>query len=201
VQPSSLNKIQRENRQPGTTAWQLTNPDDRQIEGYASLTSVPVGGKIDLFVNTKDASYTLTVFRLGRYGGKGGRKVLGPQPRPGVEQDIPTFNPQAPNVLRVSLDRVRKATLLSLFTIRAVLIWFSSNSHDLSRLQWVAGSRPLWRPITLWRPYYTLGPEDSYIPAKVSLNPPYSRGPDANDLYGVTRNVPNKFINPGGYNE
>ena len=34
VQPSSLNRIQRENRQPGTTAWQLTNPaDNRQIEG------------------------------------------------------------------------------------------------------------------------------------------------------------------------
>src|SRR6266576_1423509 len=85
VQPSSLNRIQRENRQPGTTAWQLTNPaDDRQIEGYASLTSVPVGGDIDLFVNTKDVNYTLTVFRLGWYGGKGGRKVLGPQTLPGV---------------------------------------------------------------------------------------------------------------------
>jgi hypothetical protein len=40
-QPSSaasLNLIQKENRQPGTTAWQLTNPaDNRQIEGYASL--------------------------------------------------------------------------------------------------------------------------------------------------------------------
>ena len=105
VQSSSLNKIQRENRQPGTTAWQLTNPDDRQIEGYASLTSVPVGGNIDLFVNTKDASYALTVFRLGWYGGKGGRKVLGPQPLPGVEQVTPTFDPQAPNVLRVSLDQ------------------------------------------------------------------------------------------------
>src|SRR5436309_2722211 len=58
---TSLNKIQRENRQPGTTAWQLNNPaDNRQIEGYASLTSVPLGGNIDLFVNTQDTSYMLT---------------------------------------------------------------------------------------------------------------------------------------------
>src|SRR5262245_28394591 len=81
--PSSalvLNPIQRENRQPGTTAWQLTNPADaRQIEGYASLTSVPVGGDISLFVNTQDRTYSLTVFRTGWYGGTGGRKVLGPQ--------------------------------------------------------------------------------------------------------------------------
>jgi hypothetical protein len=90
VQPSSLNRIQRENRQPGTTAWQLTNPaDNRQIEGYASLTSVPVGGNIDLFVNTKEASYTLTVFRMGWYGGKGGRKVQGPQTLAGVQQITP----------------------------------------------------------------------------------------------------------------
>jgi hypothetical protein len=75
VQPSSLNRIQRENR---------------QIEGYASLTSVPVGGDIDLFVNTKDASYTLSVFRMGWYGGKGGRKVLGPQTLAGVQQVTPT---------------------------------------------------------------------------------------------------------------
>jgi N,N-dimethylformamidase beta subunit-like protein len=95
VQPSSLNKIQRENRQPGTTAWQLTNPaENRQIENYASLTSVPVGGDIDLFVNTHDATYTLTVFRMGWYGGKGGRKVLGPQTLPGIQQPIPTADPR-----------------------------------------------------------------------------------------------------------
>ena len=100
VQPSSLNRIQRENRQPGTIAWQLTNPaDNRQIEGYASLTSVPVGGNIDLFANTKDANYTLTVFRMGWYGGKGGRKVLGPQTLAGVQQVTPTTRPNAPQVI------------------------------------------------------------------------------------------------------
>jgi hypothetical protein len=100
VQPSSLNKIQRENRQPGTTAWQLTNPaDNRQIEGYASLTSVPVGGDIDLFVNTQDATYRLTVFRTGWYGGKGGRKVLGPQTLSGVRQVTPATLPNATPVL------------------------------------------------------------------------------------------------------
>jgi hypothetical protein len=75
VQPSSLNKIQRENLQPGTTAWQLTNPAvNREIEGYASLTSVPVGGNIDLFVSTQDATYMLTVFRMGWYGAKAAGK-------------------------------------------------------------------------------------------------------------------------------
>jgi len=88
------NVIEDENLQPGTTAWELTNPaDNRQIEGYASLTSVPVGGDIDLFVNTQDATYSLTVYRMGWYGGKGGRKVLGPQTLAGVQQVIPTVDP------------------------------------------------------------------------------------------------------------
>jgi hypothetical protein len=91
---SGQNLIQQENSQPGTTAWQLTNPAyNRQIEGYASLTSVPVDGDIDLLVNTQDANYSLTVYRMGWYGGKGGRKVLGPQTLAGVQQVMPTADP------------------------------------------------------------------------------------------------------------
>src|SRR5439155_25259693 len=82
---AQANPIEQENLQAGTTAWQLTNPaGNRQIEGYASLTSVPVGGDIDLFVNTQDSSYSLTVYRLRRYGGTSGGQVLGPQAWPGV---------------------------------------------------------------------------------------------------------------------
>src|ERR1700704_390140 len=91
---AQANLIEDENLQPGTTGWQLPTPaDNRQIEGYASLTSVPVGGDIDLFVNTKDASYTLTIFRMGWYGGKGGRKVFGPQTLTGVQQVTPNDDP------------------------------------------------------------------------------------------------------------
>src|SRR6266700_5651057 len=87
LEAQQLNRIQKENLQPGTTAWQLTNPaDNRQIEGYASLTSVPVGGNIDLFVNTADATYSLTIYRMGWYEGAGGRRVLGPQILAGVQQ-------------------------------------------------------------------------------------------------------------------
>src|SRR2546423_7347218 len=90
------NLIQQENSEPGTTAWQITlanAADNRQIEGYASLTSVPVGGDIDLFVNTQDSSYSLTVYRMGWYGGKGGRKVFGPQTLSGIQQTMPTADP------------------------------------------------------------------------------------------------------------
>jgi N,N-dimethylformamidase beta subunit-like protein len=68
----------------------LMRVQNGQIEGYASLTSVPVGGNIDLFVNTRDATYSLTVDRMGWYAGSGGRKVRGPQVLAGVQQVTPT---------------------------------------------------------------------------------------------------------------
>jgi hypothetical protein len=112
------NKIQLENRQPGTTAWQLTNPADaRQIEGYASLTSVPVGGNIQLFVNTQDSTYSLIVYRMGWYGGKGGRKMLGPKTLPGVQQVTPTTPPNAPQVLQCHWTNP--------FTIQVPASWLS----------------------------------------------------------------------------
>lgn len=82
---------QLENAKPGTSSWQLTNPAmSHEIEGYASLTSVDRGGQIRLFVNTADATYTMDVFRLGWYGGAGGRQVAGPITRSGIRQVIPT---------------------------------------------------------------------------------------------------------------
>jgi hypothetical protein len=39
------NPVRRENQQPGSADWQLTNPTmDGEIQGYASLTSVNRGG-------------------------------------------------------------------------------------------------------------------------------------------------------------
>ncbi|MEK0196055.1 hypothetical protein WME70_32240, partial [Microcoleus anatoxicus PTRS1] len=63
-----------ENQKPGTADWQLTNPAiKREIEGYASLTSVNRGESIKLFVNTNDPNYTIDIFRMGWYNGLGGR--------------------------------------------------------------------------------------------------------------------------------
>jgi N,N-dimethylformamidase beta subunit-like, C-terminal len=79
-----------ENRKPGTPDWELTSPADaREIEGYASKTSVNGGEPIDLFVHTTAARYTIDVFRMGWYGGNGARRVAGPIERAGTAQDVP----------------------------------------------------------------------------------------------------------------
>ena len=82
-------RIKAENDKPGTTDWQLTyvkfdaRAKYRQsiIEGYCTRTSVAAGETIGFCVSTEPASpFTIDLYRLGYYGGTGGRHVrtLGP---------------------------------------------------------------------------------------------------------------------------
>ncbi len=81
---AAYNPIELENKNPGTDAWQLDNPADdlgKQIKGYASATSVNLGGSIDFHVSVDSAqSYTIDVYRMGWYQGWGGRLIdtIGP---------------------------------------------------------------------------------------------------------------------------
>jgi hypothetical protein len=94
------NLIRQENARPGTGDWLLTRTrvDPAQplrcpwIEGYSSRTSAAAGESIAFKVSTRPASrFTIDVYRLGHYGGAGGRLMrrLGPfdgspQPEPEV---------------------------------------------------------------------------------------------------------------------
>jgi len=87
------NRVQTENAITGTTNWMLFNPVSityshgwptnnadiiPEIEGFASATSVNVSNAVDLYVDvrrTNDTNFTLEVFRLGWYGGQGGRRM------------------------------------------------------------------------------------------------------------------------------
>lgn len=86
--------IKAENAKPGSTGWQLTNPaKNREIEGYASATSVNRGQSISIYVNTSDPAYELQVFRMGWYGGAGAREMMPPVVRTGIAQPMPTPDP------------------------------------------------------------------------------------------------------------
>jgi hypothetical protein len=208
AQAEPLNRIQKENRQPGTTAWQLTNPaDDRQIEGYASLTSVPVGGNISLFVNTADATYSLTVYRMGWYGGKGGRRMLGPQILTGVQQVTPTADPITgliechwtnPFTIHVPSSWTSGVYLVKLhgdtsgkesyiiFTVRdsraAELVFQQSVTTYQAYNPW-----PGWDSVEgyVGESLYFWQNKDSLQATQVSFDRPYGRGPQATTLNGV----------------
>jgi hypothetical protein len=94
--------IQAENEKPGTTDWMITKvvrdadePYEKGwhrrtlIEGYASRTSVRAGQDIKFYISTDPADkYSIDIFRMGYYGGKGGRLMKSmemkgsPQPTP-----------------------------------------------------------------------------------------------------------------------
>jgi hypothetical protein len=94
VQP--LNPTVVENQRRGSADWEITQPAfDREIEGYASKTSVNAGDVIDLFVNTAAPRYAIDVFRTGWYGGAGARQVAGPIEHAGVAQPMPAADPSS----------------------------------------------------------------------------------------------------------
>lgn len=97
--PARSGIIEAENRRPGTTDWQLTfvrsqNFRSEMIEGYCSRTSVRAGEKIDIHLSAKPADrVTIDVYRIGYYGGKGGRQVGRFGPFPVKTQRTPEAGP------------------------------------------------------------------------------------------------------------
>ncbi len=61
----------------GSTAWQLTNYDQSGIVGYATKSSVNLGESVTLRIANQDGegNAEVSVFRMGWYGGAGGRLV------------------------------------------------------------------------------------------------------------------------------
>ncbi|MBK1619876.1 hypothetical protein CKO42_15780 [Lamprobacter modestohalophilus] len=74
------NPVAIENTKAGTRDWQLSNPAndiDKQIKGFASLTSVAPNETLDFHVSVTPAQdYRIEIYRLGWYGGSGGRLLF-----------------------------------------------------------------------------------------------------------------------------
>ncbi len=95
VLSGKFNPILFENLRRGTKRWKLTRPAlQREIEGYASACSVAAGETIEFYVNTAAPSYSIEIFRMGWYGGRGARRVFGPVSAQGVRQTIPEPDPE-----------------------------------------------------------------------------------------------------------
>src|SRR5262249_48619336 len=78
------NAIRAENEKKGTSEWILTNtrvdPKTKYrcpwIEGYCSHTSIRAGEKLCTFASTNPASnFVIDLYRMGYYGGAGGRHL------------------------------------------------------------------------------------------------------------------------------
>ncbi|GFE68211.1 DUF4082 domain-containing protein [Chroococcus sp. FPU101] len=92
---AAQNQIVLENQQPGTRNWEITDlADNNEIAGYASATSVNKGGYLPLKVSLKQlGKYRIDIYRLGYYGGDGGRFIVSSGELDGVTQSGPTTDP------------------------------------------------------------------------------------------------------------
>ena len=81
------NAIMLENQKTGTSAWRINNYGITDISGYASALSVPRGGSLPIKVSVSAAgAYTIDVYRIGYYGGTGGRLVASSGNLSGITQ-------------------------------------------------------------------------------------------------------------------
>jgi hypothetical protein len=96
------NLIVEENQKPGTTSWVISVPEKHceypdhqncrrpQVEGFCSQASYFAGDTLRVFVSTDPASeFTLDLYRLGYYQGKGATLVLQPGSFQGKKQSVP----------------------------------------------------------------------------------------------------------------
>jgi hypothetical protein len=187
--PAGENPIVAENRERGTTDWLLTKVESvvsqrregryrrqRSIEGFVSHTSIRAGEVLQAFVSTEpSAAYEVEVFRLGHYGGAGGRSLLrlgpfsgAPQPEPteGEQQLIeahwqPSFEIDIPGTWRSGVY-LAKLTLVE-SRVQSYLIWVVKDDRradlmfQVSDLTWQAYNRwPGWRSLYDWQgdPWY-----------------------------------------------
>src|SRR5687768_5080233 len=97
------NPIQIENAEPGSTDWLLTTVvrhDDeiyelgwhrrRGIEAYASHTSIKAGETLNVHVSTYPVNkYSVSIYRMGYYGGAGARLMRSLGPLQGTTEPTP----------------------------------------------------------------------------------------------------------------
>lgn len=65
-----------QNKLPGTNSWRISQGANTSgISGYLNRTYAQVGQKVSFYVSTKSTSYKIYGYRMGYYGGKGGRLI------------------------------------------------------------------------------------------------------------------------------
>jgi hypothetical protein len=209
-----------ENAKPGTTAWQLTNPASMfgvnstnpadyavaEIQGYASKASLNQGGSIDFFVRTINTnSYTLAIYRIGWYGGAGGRLMFGPVTLPGVVQPMPpapVFQPAGSGLVECNWTSVLSMTIPVDWVSGVYLVKLSLSSPAAeSYIVFVVrdDARPsailVQSEVATYQAYNEWGGSSLYSIAngaktgyKVSFNRPYWRNFGAGDFVSLNGN-------------
>src|SRR5690242_13088209 len=81
--------VARENALAGTRDWFVRHPAQQAIAGYFGAPSYAPGQTVNLWVDAHGHRFSYRLYRLGWYGGLGGRLVLSRAAAPSVRQPAP----------------------------------------------------------------------------------------------------------------
>ncbi|MDP9260098.1 MAG: hypothetical protein M3Q31_26580 [Actinomycetota bacterium] len=120
ARPGGRGAVAAENSLPGTRSWYIAHPRPSAIAAFTDSPSYLPGQAVHLFVGSHDGAISYAVYRMGWYGGRGGRLMLAGK-APGVEQPPPHIVDDSPGGAKLLL-----------------LDWSSRTSFRIPR-RWVSG--------------------------------------------------------------
>jgi hypothetical protein len=192
VPAAPQNPIQIENAQPGTTAWQSPDTDSPAIEGYASQVSALPGDTIQLHVSTRpSAEYRVEIYRLGWYGGAGGRLMMCLPSCTGTETGhaYPPGKPGQDGIVQANWPVTDQLTVPSTWTSGYYMVRFQTTSGVTADTYVIVRAPPTYHsqilvqvPVNTWQAYNGWGGmslyEFSYAnyqrASRVSFDRPYA---------------------------
>jgi len=210
---AALNPIQLENEDQGTAEWIPTVGDPaHQLEGYASLTSVNAGQSISFFIDSKDTQFSLAIYRLGYYQGRGGRLMTSVETLEGRRQPLASADPVSglvecrwsnPYILNVPSNwtsgyYVAKLTAAS-SGVQRLIPFIVRNDDRFSDLM-VQSSVASAEAYNSWggKSLYAFNSSDGAAAAKVSFNRPFDDSDGAGQVLTRELNLA-AFLEKEGY--
>ena len=200
AEPAALTEprwsVVEENARPGTDAWQIPQepPVWDKVRGFANRTSIEAGETLVLYVGTAAATFTATAYRMGWYGGKGGREMWTSGAQPGRVQaaartDKKTNMRDAPWEPTLQVDTAG-------WVPGSYLIKLTSDNGGQSQIPLVvrddgfASAVHIQHDVTTWQAYNMWGGASLYEGSSgrsnlVSFDRPYDGSGSGNFLGGV----------------
>ncbi|HWC37615.1 MAG TPA: N,N-dimethylformamidase beta subunit family domain-containing protein [Acidimicrobiales bacterium] len=162
--------VKAENAKPGSSGWNLENTSNQApgaIEGYADRVSAVQGETVTLYVSTVAPSFHVEGYRMGWYGGAGGRLVWRSAELPGAKQAPPTVTPGI-NMVEAHWTPSLTVTLTSAWPPGDYLFKLVGSGNQQARVPLTVrddastASYVIQNSVTTWQAYNLWGGYDLY---------------------------------------
>lgn len=162
--------VKAENAKPGDRGWNLANTSNQApgaIEGYADRVSAAGGDTVKLFVSTVAPNFHVEAYRMGWYGGDGGRLIWRSPELPGTKQAAPTLTPGI-NMIEAHWTPSLTVTLTSAWPPGDYLFKLVGSGNQQSRVPLTVrddastAAYVIKNSVTTWQAYNLWGGYDLY---------------------------------------